>query len=288
MVKYTLLALLCLMLCGCQKLDLKGLFVPTGDGVQFRFEQSCEMKPDLKATTLSAQESYHFYAATDPHIVESHHNLSSFNNALRNDSEASFGILLGDCTGMRDNLPCYLEALTYDSAQHSFDPTIFHTLGNHDTFFKGWEEYRTSIGPSVYWFEVTFPGGKDLYITLDTATGTLGRKQTQWFKEFLANKRSDYRHCTIFTHTNFFYTDTSQSSSGNMPLEESMALIDLLGRHNVALVLQGHDHYHEDILFDNVRYCVLGAILDGFKGAEYLIVDVGPDAVNLRWQQLSE
>ena len=288
MVKHTLLACLGVMLCSCQELDLKGLFVPTGEGVQRRFEQSQEINPDLKAATLSDEASYRFYAATDPHIVESHRNLSTFNNALRNDGEASFGVVLGDCIGVRDNLPRYLGALAYDPAQHSFDPTIFHTLGNHDIFFNGWEQYRANIGPSVYWFEVSFPGGKDLFITLDTATGTLGRKQTQWFREFLADKRSDYRHCIIFTHTNFFYTDTSQSSSGNMPFEESIALIDFLGRHDVALVLQGHDHYREDILFDGVRYCVLGAILDGGKNAEYLIVDIGPDAIDLHWQQLSE
>lgn len=288
MVKHTLLACLGLILYSCQELDLKGLFVPTGEGVQRRFEQSCEMCPDLKAATLSAETNYSFYAATDPHIAESHHNLSTFNHALRNDNEALFGIMLGDCTALRNNLPRYLEALAYDPAQHSFDPTVFHTLGNHDIFFNGWVEYRSLIGPSVYWFEVTFPGGKDLFITLDTATGTLGAKQWRWFKEFLSDNRPHYRHCIIFTHTNLFYTDTSQASSGNMPFEESVALIDFLGRHDATLVLQGHDHYREEILYDGVQYCVLGAILDGSRSAEYLTVEVHPDGVDLCWHSLAK
>ena len=88
----------------------------------------------------------------------------------------------------------------------------------------------------------------------------------------------------ILTHTNFFYTDNSQVSSGNMPMEESMALMDLFGKHNVALVLQGHDHYREDLTFDNVRYTILGAIHDNAIAPEYLKINVTSDGLNLDWQ----
>lgn len=269
---------------GCNEIDFRGFFMPTGDGVEKRFEQSSEMNKDLKAAVVPVQEDYVFYTSTDPHINETHANLSYFNNALRNDSEAAFGVILGDCIDVRDNLQKYLEALTYNPEEHACNHEIFHILGNHDTYFNGWADFKEKIGPSVYWFEAVFAGGKDLYISLDTATGTLGRKQTQWLKTFLVENRQHYRHCIVLTHTNFFYTDNSQVSSGNMPFEESLALIDFLGKQNATLVLQGHDHYREDLTYANVRYTVLGAIVDSSEAPEYLKVHVTQSGVQLEWQ----
>lgn len=289
MVKRIFTIIPVLALCGCSnELDLKGMFMPTAEGVEKRFEQSRKMNNDLKAETVTAQESYTFYVATDPHINQTHANLDIFNDALRNDSEAPFGVLLGDCTDVRDNLHAYLDALAYHPDRHEYNQKIYHVLGNHDLFFNGWVDFRESAGPSVFWFEVVFNGGKDLYISLDTATATLGRKQTEWFRAFLAENRKNYRHCVILTHTNFFYTDKSQGSSGNMTIEESFSLIDLLGRHDVSLVLQGHDHFREDITYGNVRYVILGAIKDGSETPEYLKAEVSPSGINLNWQSISE
>lgn len=271
---------------GCNQVDLKGLIMPTGDGVEKRFEQSSKMNENMSVEGINALESYTFYVCTDPHINKTHENLSTFNDALRNDSEASFGVILGDCIDIRDNIKTYLNAVKYNPDSHSYDYKLYHVLGNHDLFFNGWIQFRENVGPSVYWFEVEFPGGKDLYITLDTATGTLGRKQTVWFKSFLSENRDKYRHCVVMTHTNFFYTDNSQTSSGNMPIEESFSLIDFLGKHDVSLVLQGHDHYREDLNYDNVRYVVIGTIRDESESPEYLKIKVSPGKLELDWQSI--
>ena len=269
---------------GCTQLDLKGIFMPTGDGVEVRFEQSKAISEDLCAGAVQAQESYVFYVAADPHINTTHKNLDTFNDAMRNDSDAFFGVLLGDYTDVRDNLGAYLEAAAYDPDRHLFAHKIFHILGNHDIFFNGWVDFRENVGPSVYWFEVLFPEGKDLYIALDTATGTLGRKQSSWLRTFLTDNRQKYRHCIILTHTNFFYTDTTQASSGNLPIEETYALIDLFSRQNVTVVLQGHDHFREDLTYNEVRYTVLGAIQDECEAPEYLKVKVQPDGIIYEWE----
>ena len=258
--------------------------MPTGDDVDERFEQSMQMNEGLKAETIDAQDDYAFYVAADPHINDTYKNLSIFNDRLRNDCEALFGVILGDCIDLKDNFLRYLEAVAYDAEVHACNQTLFHILGNHDVFFNGWADFKKYVGPSVYWFEVLFEKGKDLFITLDTATGTLGRKQTEWLKTFLAEKREEYRHCVVFTHTNFFYTDNSQTGSGNMPIEESFSLIDFFGQQKVAVAFQGHDHYREDLTYDNVRYVVLGTIRDESKSPEYLKVNVKKEGVYLDWQ----
>ena len=140
--------------------------MPTGDAVDRRFNESMEMHQDLKLETLPAQDEYSFYVATDPHVNKTHENLSIFNDAMRNDMSASFGVVLGDCIDVKDNLPKYLEALAYDSEKHSSDPRIFHITGNHDLYFDGWDDFKNQIGPSVYWFDVIFSGGKDLFISV--------------------------------------------------------------------------------------------------------------------------
>ena len=286
MVKNIFSIILAIALAGCNTLDLKGVFVPTGEGVEKRFEQSREMNQGLKAETIYAECGYSFYVAADPHINETSRSLGKFNDELKNDAEALFGVILGDCTDVKDNLPRYFNALEFSPYRHSFNQKIFHVLGNHDVFFNGWVDFRESAGASVYWFEVVTPDGTDLYISLDTATGTLGRKQTEWFQTFLAGSRSTYRHCVVLTHTNFFYTDISQDSSGNLPLEEIFFLIDFLGKQNVSLVLQGHDHYRDDNIYNNVRYTVLGSVSDLMETPEYLKVDVSENGLELQWHIL--
>lgn len=288
MVRRLFPIVLCLLGCGCSQLDIKGFVMPTGDGVQLRFEQSVAMNEGLKAATVEAEENYLFYAAADPHIYHTQRNVGLFNDAFRNDGDASFGVMLGDCTDVRDNLPNYLRALEFDPQRHTYDHRIFHLLGNHDVYFNGWVDFKRLIGPSVYWFEVAFPGGKDLFISLDTATGTLGRDQTEWFRSFLASNRSNYRHCFILTHMNLFYTDGSQRTSGNMPIEETFALVDFLGRQRVTLVLQGHDHHREELSYGGVEYRVLGAIADKADDPEYLKVNVSPQGVELEWHCITQ
>lgn len=288
MVRRLFPIVLCLLGCGCSQLDIKGFVMPTGDGVQLRFEQSVAMNEGLKAATVEAEENYLFYVAADPHIYHTQNNVGVFNDAFRNDGDASFGVILGDCTDVRNNLPNYLRALEFDPQRHTYDHRIFHLLGNHDVYFNGWVDFKRLIGPSVYWFEVAFPGGKDLFISLDTATGTLGRDQTEWFRSFLASNRSNYRHCFILTHMNLFYTDGSQRTSGNMPIEETFALVDFLGRQRVTLVLQGHDHHREELSYGGVDYRVLGAIADKADDPEYLKVNVSPQGVELEWHYITQ
>ena len=113
MVKRIIFSIVCVSACSCSHLDLKGLLIPTGEGVERRFEQSREMNMDLKARCVKTEERYTFYVATDPHIDQTNSNLSKFNDALRNDTAASFGVILGDCVDIKDNLPKSLEALSY-------------------------------------------------------------------------------------------------------------------------------------------------------------------------------
>ena len=282
--KNAALLLLLLLLCGCDKVDFKGFVMPTGDVVNSRFEQSLEMNGSMPVACIEADESYMFYVATDPHINDNTSTLDSFVNVLRNDENASFGIMLGDRIDKRGCMSVYRDAIGYKADKHRYQYPIFSVIGNHDLYFQGWADFRDVIGPSVYWFEVKHGEGKDIFISLDSANGTLGSKQMKWLREFLAEERGKYRHCIVVTHTNILYTDNSQFSSGNIPMEETMALLDLFRKHDVLLCLQGHDHFREDITFDGVRYTIVGTIRYEVEKPEYLCIRVSKEGAEYYWR----
>lgn len=283
MVKRAIIVVAVVLFAGCDAVDLKGLVAPTGDVVNVRFDKSMELTGGKSVSTINAGESYTFYVCTDPHINQTHNNLREFTTHLRNDSEARFGLVLGDCTDRRNLLPNYIEALKYVQEEQATETPIFSLLGNHDLYFAGWNEFYKLLGPSVYWFDVEFNGGRDLFISIDSASGTLGKKQIKWLREFLAAERENYRHCVVLTHTNLFYTDNSQTGSGNMALEETAVLTELFARHKVTLCLQGHDHYREDLTLDGVRYTIIGTIRDESDKAEYLQVQMSDKGADYTW-----
>lgn len=277
-------ASLALLALGCNRVDFKGFVVPTGEQVNGRFEQSFALHGGESVATLSvAEEEYLFYVCTDPHISTTTDNLRAFVGDLRNDPSALFGVVLGDCIDQLDSMPLYVEAINHLA---DVRPTpIFSVLGNHDLYFSQWNDFRDLVGPSVYWFEVAHGAGKDIFLALDTASGTLGQRQTEWLGEFLAQHRKEYRHCVVVTHTNLFYTDSSQVTSGNLPLDEMMALLDLFDRHDVLLCLQGHDHHREDLTFRGVRYTIVGTLRDEFPEPEYLRVRISAENIEYNWQK---
>ena len=271
------------MFVGCNSVDFVGFVAPTGDAIKSRFEKSMSHSGGGSVACINAAESYQFYVCSDPHVGQTAANLQTFVNRMRGDSSAEFGVVLGDCIELRGVMPTYVEAI--ESSSDS-DAPIFSLIGNHDLFFSGWDDFYKLLGPSVYWFEVAYVSGKDLFIALDSASGTLGRRQMEWLKGFLASHRSDYRHCVVFTHTNLFYTDNSQTGSGNMAMEETCVLTDLLSRHNVTLCLQGHDHHREDLTFGGVRYTIVGTIRDEADTPEYLIIRLSDNGVEYLWCNL--
>lgn len=284
--KYFYVATLLLLMCGCDKIELKGLVMPTGDVVNSRFEQSVNMHSNKPVACVNAAESYVFYVCTDPHISDEYNNLKSFATQLCANTAAPFGVVLGDCVDRRGAMPVYKEAITYDAVEQLNDTPIFSVIGNHDLYFSAWDDFRKLIGPSVYWFEVAHTSGKDVFITLDSASGTHGSKQLEWLKNFLAKHRKEYRYCVVMTHTNMFYTDNSQTSSGNLPMEEVMMLLDLFAKHKVTLSLQGHDHHREDLTFNGVRYTIVGTIRESAERPEYLCVSFSDEGVKYDWKYI--
>ena len=270
----------------CERYNLLHAFVPAGDVVETRFEQSMAMTDDKPHMEFTAGSGYRFYVTSDTHVNKTAHNLTTFMETLRNDSSVIFGALLGDCIDANGSFPLFAQAVEYNAATQRYNHPLMIVLGNHDTYFGAWDEFKKWVGPSVYYSVVNHDSGADLYIILDTATGTLGVKQMRWLKALLSQHRAEYRHCFVLTHSNFFNTDGSQGITGSMPLDETMQLMELFSRNRIQVVLQGHDHHYEDLYMEGVRYTVLPTIKDSAVEPQFLVVTVDDSSVSYEWQAL--
>ena len=272
-LKYFIFTTITLLVVSCDKYDLQGFFMsPSKERVNERFEQSITYNEQHQNDTLitTTHEDYRFYVAADVHVKTTAEHLASFISISSKDKKSIFTTILGDITDQIGGLP-----IAHDNIENNKANSIVRTVaGNHDIYFDQWSEYYDLFGSSTYYFVIETPTTSDLFISLDSSSGTLGKKQMAWLKQILKEKRSQHRHCIVMTHTHFFDRDMSQFPTGNFSIEETAMLTDLFTRHNVSLIISGHDHKNENYKFNNVTYLVLDDIQDLDAEPTYFIVDI--------------
>jgi len=253
------------MIASCEK---DTIFPQEEHSANQRFRQSMdwnELHPYQDIVTSS--DDYAILFMGDSHIGSTK-NLISFVNTAKTSNAAAI-VMAGDLTtGEKEDCDKLETCLPPSSSLLSF-----LTVGNHDLWpGNGWNEFYNRFGASVYLFTVKTTGGTDLFISLDTGSGTLGAEQLAWFEDVLQNQRPDYRRCIVFTHNNFFrfrHTETD-----NPPVEELNKLIELFTRHHVDMLVAGHDHKRDAVVFGITTYVVMEPCKDGADNAGYLALRV--------------
>lgn len=258
----TIFTLISLGLSACYQYEFAG-FINTDTDVEERFEQSIAFNNTSTVDTLhSNAEIYTMYAMGDSHVGETKNIDIFFSAASSNKILAS--LLVGDMvTGHQEDYATFVEHLPSEDSL-----AVFPIVGNHDLYFEGWEEFSRYWGTSTYYFIVQTPSAQDLFICLDTGSGTLGQKQLAWLKQLLEEEREQYRYCLIFTHNNIFRLRPTLST--NPMIEEVLALSDLCLTHEVNMVINGHDHQRNTDKLGNTEFIIMDALLDSNKDASYL------------------
>jgi len=160
----------------------------------------------------------------------------------------------------------------------------FLLVGNHDLYFDGWKIFYNYFGSSTYYFTVQTPTNNDLYICLDSGSGTLGSKQLSWLKNVLSSKRANYRNCVVFSHVNFFRN--RHKGSTNPPIEELYVLLDLFNQYKVNMVISGHDHIRFINNFGCTTYITTDGLLDSNPNASFLKLKVDNENLNYEYVKL--
>jgi predicted phosphodiesterase len=250
-----------LMISSCTKTD------DNADTANQRFLQSMQWNNSHSYKEISvSDDNYFMLAAGDIHVGGTKNLDSIFKVGVT--TKASAIVMAGDLTtGQSADYAEFEKHLPGNDIM----PT-FLIAGNHDLFHQGWSDFRNRFGSSSYLFTVKTPIATDLYICLETGGGTLGDKQLDWLRNILETERSDYRHCVVFTHNNFFRTRHTDST--NPPVEELEVLLQLFTLHKVEMVITGHDHMKDLVEFCNTKYIIMDALKDGVSNAGYFRIGV--------------
>ena len=244
------------------ELDMSGIFV-SRDQVNERFTQSMEWNNLHSDEVIVINSSdYSFLAAGDCH-VGGISNMERFSHEA-SQPDISFFLLAGDLTtGHQEDYD-----ILRDHLNHQYSIPYFLVAGNHDLYFNGWDTFYSYFGSSTYTFTIETPDASDLFICLDSGSGTLGNRQLDWLENILENERHNFRNCVIISHSNFFRSRRTLSTT---PLVEEMYfLLDLFSDNNVDMVIMGHDHMRSVELFGNTKYLTLDAIEDGHDDASFV------------------
>lgn len=270
-LRYIFYSLIVLAMSSCEYDLIR--FGWTDYSVDERFNDSKAYNETHPAQCLDVDsDEYSFIATSDYHLHQEEVFLPQLFDYI-NSSESKFIILNGDIYNSKEEFADY----AFSALSEGIKIPAYYTCGNHDQYF-GWNVYFSRWGSSTYSFTVTTPNHKDLYITLETGSSTLGAGQYNWLKEVLS-RREEYRYCIVFTHSNFTYQGLT---NGVFTQEETVVLLDLFAKNNVNLVISGHSHIENDKTIENVRYVTTGAIKDGYLGT----CNVGKSEVGFEFENL--
>lgn len=264
----------------CDKFEMRG-FIASYESVNDRFDQSIDWNSHHPYKQITTQDdNYAIFAMGDSHVGTTENLHIFFNDAIRTNAIAA--VLVGDLTtGHTEDYQTF-----HQSIPNQDSLLTFPIVGNHDLYFNGWEQFHSLFGSTVYLFTVKTPQASDLYICLDTGSGTLGSNQLEWLKEILDTERSTYRHCVIFTHNNLFRIRHTPST--NPLVEELHVLMELCVTYQINMVVTGHDHVKNDVTFGETTHITMDALQDESRYPGFLKLLVKPDRVTYEFVDLHD
>ncbi len=246
------------------ELDFTG-FVRSTDRIEDRFRISMAWNDNHPYENISvADEHYQLLIAGDIHVGTTN-NLEIFLTRAA-ESDISAMVFTGDnASGKEEDYERFNQTVVDNATKPYFVMT-----GNHELYFDGWKHFKRLFGTSVFYFSVQTPSVKDLYICLDSGSGSIGKSQLQWLKNTLKEKRADYDQCIVFSHVNIFRD--RRTASTNPPTDEVLALVDLFETYHINMVIMGHDHKRSKDVIGQTTYLTLDALRDGLEQASYIVL----------------
>ena len=178
----------------------------------------------------------------------------------------------------------FVDAFNHVKKDPAKPDTMFIAIGNHDLYYDHWSSYVQFCPTSTYYFVVETNGknrARDLYICLDTAQGTLGKKQLQWLKSLLERSSDEgFRNIIVYSHVNIFRRDNTSADISTISLEEAYELMHLFTKYGVKQYLAGHDHAREEFVQGGVKYILVDSMEEENTSSAYMIIHVEKGEIN--------
>lgn len=263
-----------------------------------------KLDDDILMTTID-KDGYSFLVGADSHITTDVGRMNEMfqigfdNNDLLfchlgdiADTKPEYYINLENC--LRENKHKYVNKYyDYDEATNKYHLKgggstlersyqdirlpFFPVVGNHDLTHNGWALWSNIFGSSFYQFAIPVDLNDDgvvydHFIFLDTASGTLGKKQVDLIEEGVLDGLGQCRHTFIFSHTNIFRPSSMEFAS-TFPREETFFLLKQFDKWNASIVFCGHVHKYEERAYNAVYFITLDSMSErnSPKPGDYLV-----------------
>ena len=258
--------------CACEW-NLWGIL--TRPTVEDRVRDNLSGVPPAPGPVAVNPDSFRFAVFGDPQVE--HDYVSSLGRFRQEviDHGIDFFCVLGDLTN--DATPDEVDSIKVQLGRVGVP--YYATIGNHDLYqADGWERFKENYGPSC--FPVVIADRIKL-IFLDTADGTIGPTQFNWFKTELQD--SAYIKIVL---THFPVFDGEKPIMWRLASDaERVKVQSLLGKYGVRYWCAGHIHGLRNIRVDSVEHITCGAMAPGtldYGNPGYLLFTFAHDA--LSWQ----
>ncbi|HZJ79771.1 MAG TPA: metallophosphoesterase [Dysgonamonadaceae bacterium] len=262
----------------------------------------------------SSEKKLRFAFLTDIHlnINNSGDGLNGLKQALDKTKELKVDFIVTggdhvDISGMSSNALSRKNADSlYTVLKKTFDSsglTYYPTIGNHDRywdaangFVNGDELFKKYFEESYYTFE---KNGIRFFILNSVQIGgetgyEVGEEQVKWIQSKLKDIPTE-TPIVVSTHVPFYslyYPLVEDKYVFVDVISNYKELLETFETHNLQIVLQGHQHIHEEIKLQDVQFLTGGAVSAGwwsgaFHGTEegFLIVDVDENN-NFSWEYI--
>lgn len=239
---------------------------------------------NLYDTIRVPNKEYKIYVCTDTHVAGQDLNktLKTFISLYKSDKDCPAACCLGDIVEANQRYEYFIEAFKDGYDYPCKKNNMFVALGNHDIFYDQYNAFRSHITQRTHYFFVVESNDKvrDLYICLDTATGTLGKIQIEWLKGLLEDEAHKNRHIIVFTHVNIFRRDNTYADISTTSVEETYELMSLFSKYRVKQFWAGHDHARDEFIHGKVKYIMIDSMQEDNPNAAYMILHVGDELRN--------
>jgi 3',5'-cyclic-AMP phosphodiesterase len=232
------------------------------------------------------QPDFSFAFLTDIHITPQKHAPEGFQqaidtvNKLKPDFVITGGDLVMDALGQTRNRADSLYQL-YIGLAKGFKMPVYNTMGNHELFAfynKNIDTLDTDYGEGMFrrylgkpWQSFDYKGWHFIILKSIEQTPTRGYEgkinpaEMEWLRQDLA-KTADKTpivvslHIPLITVYNQWIEGGQQVNGPGSVITNGKEVLDLLRKKNLKLVLQGHQHYYEDLFMDGVHFITGGAV----------------------------
>ncbi|MCX6224050.1 MAG: metallophosphoesterase [Bacteroidia bacterium] len=243
-------------------------------------------------TIKEPQPDFSFAFMTDIHMTPDKSAPQGFQqaidtvNKLKPDFVITGGDLVMDALGQTRSRADSLYQL-YGGLMKGFNMPVHNTVGNHELFAfynKNIDTLDVDYGEGMFrryfgnpWKSFDYKGWHFILLKSIEPTytrgyyGNINPVQMEWLKQDLA-KVNDKTPVVVSVHIPFitvynqWQEGGQQVNGGGSVITNGKEVMDMLRKKNLKLVLQGHQHYYEDLFMDGVHFITGGAVSAGWWG----------------------